>query len=361
MILSNLKLINYRNYETINVSFNKGVNYIVGENATGKTNLVEAIYFLSLARSFKTNNYADLINKNSNSAYIKAEVLNGSLTNKIEIYIDKDGKRISVNKNKIHKISELSALTNCILFVPEDVNLLKDAPSERRNFLNISISKMYRDYQNNLVNYNKLLKARNDLLKEEEFDKNLLEVLTNQLIDEAYKIYSYRKNFISEINKQINIVFNELSYKKDNLRVVYFPFLNVENEEDYKKEAYQKYKDSLKSDLQIKSTKLGIHREDFVIYKNNQNVGVYGSQGENRLSVLSLKLSQYFLNNDFDNKPIVILDDVLSELDENHEKKLINFVKKFSQVFITGTKNNKNLNENKYKIHNNSVTREELL
>ena len=170
MILSNLKLINFRNYDNLDLTFSKGLNFIVGENASGKTNLVESIFYLSLARSFKTHNDLEAIKVNSYEDLIKGKIYSNDIFNNLSIKITSKGKIIYLNDKKINKLSELTKYLNVLLFVPSDTNLMKNSPKERRFFLNLNLSKMSLSYQNALINYEKLLKERNNELKKEKVD-----------------------------------------------------------------------------------------------------------------------------------------------------------------------------------------------
>ena len=355
MILTKLKLNNFRNYQNLEINFTNGVNYILGENASGKTNLVEAIYFLSITRSFKTSNPIDLIKNNENYFYINGELLNNNYQNNLEIYFDKIGKKIKINKTKIDKISELSKYVNVLVFTPKDTFLLKEPPKTRRFFLNLNISKTYKEYTSCLINYEKILKERNLILKNKDVNKIYLNTLTKQLIKYSKEIYLYRKKYIDELNKQIDYVYKNLDMKNNYINIKYLSFIN--DFENYENIAIKKYQESLTNDINKQVTNIGVHKEDFLIELQNKDVGKYGSQGENRLVTLSLILSNYFINSEFDIKPIVILDDVLSELDNYHEELLIKFLKEFEQVFITGTKENILLKNNCYQISNNLIER----
>lgn len=342
MIVQKIKLNNFRCYKNCEVEFSKGLNYIYGDNASGKTSLVEAIYYLSLARSFRTNKDKELINKNYDSATINSHMNYQNSNKEILISLMNNGKKILINKKQINKISELSNLVNAICFIPKDVNLLKESPSQRRLFLNLSIAKTSKKYLELCINYEKLLHSRNELLKEEVINQNLLDVLTNQLISVSKEIYFYRKKYIDDLNKKINFVYKSITGKDETLKIIYKSFIS--NYENYEVIAEKKYLESKEIDLLRKVTNIGIHKEDFEILLNSKDVSKYGSQGENRIAVLSLKLTPYELIDDVDKKPIIILDDVLSELDKTNQENLLNYLQKMNQVFITST--NKIIKEN---------------
>ena len=213
------------------------------------------------------------------------------------------------------------------------------------------ISRLNNEYRNTLSNYEKILKSRNDELKKDNIDINLIKALTYQLIDYSYVIYNYRKKYIDKLNELISLTYEKINNKTKDIKIIYKPF--IDNLENYKKEALKLYNLSYKEDLNKKITTKGVHKEDFNIEVDNKDISKFGSQGENRMVILALKLSTYYLKNDNDSKPVVILDDVLSELDKNHEQLLIKYLNEFEQVFITGT-GNINLS-NTYEVKDNQV------
>ncbi len=357
MIVQKIKLNNFRCYNKCEVEFSKGMNYIYGDNASGKTSLVEAIYYLSLARSFKTSKDKELINKNSDAASINASMNYKDSHKEIIISLLNGGKKIFINKKQINKISELSNLVNAICFIPKDVNLLKDSPSQRRLFLNLSIAKVSKKYLELCINYEKLLRSRNDLLKQENLNFDLLDVLTNQIIQVSKEIYIFRKQYIDELNKKINFVYKSITGKDEKITIIYESF--VSTSENYEILACKKYNESKENDLLRKVTNIGIHKEDFKILLNSKDVSKYGSQGENRLSVLSLKLTPYELIEDEEKKPIIILDDVLSELDKVNQENLLNYLSNLNQVFITSTNKIIKENINYYFVDKANVRKEE--
>ena len=342
MIIKSLKLVNFRNYSDLECDFTNGINFIYGNNASGKTNLVESIYCLSIARSFRTNISSNLINNKNKQAYIKTKIdFNGS--NKcVEIIFSDVGKTISIDGKKVSKLSELNKITNCIYFIPKDVDLLRDSPKERRFFLNVNVSKENSAYLEEMASYEKLLKERNNLLKSEKVNLNLLDVVTNQMISLSKNIYYKRKSYIDKLNVKFKDIYNKISGNASNAKVIYLPF--IKESDDYESLAKTAYKNSLENDLKNKITGIGIHKEDFFVVMNGKNLAKFGSQGENRMAVLALKICPYFLIDDEKLKPVVILDDVLSELDKTHEKMLLNFLNNINQVFVTSTK--------KYEINN---------
>ena len=336
MIVKTLTLKNFRNHSFSSFDFAKNINVITGPNAAGKTNIAEAIYYLSLARSFRTQENVNLIKKGCDKAEIYAVVAEGEIDRKIRIIITETGKQIFVNGKPVTKISELSNCMNEVLFEPKDVLLFRGSPKTRRNFLVINLSKKSLPYLDYVSRYNKVLKERNELLKGEKVDPVLLDTTTEMLIKLSGPIVSYRQMYVKDINDILNKITRALTGEENKLEIVYKPF--IEFGKDFQKEALMAFKRAESGDLRRKITSIGVHREDFSISLNGRDIGEFGSQGENRIVALALKLSPYFLIEDKDKRPVVVLDDVMSELDNIHKQRLITFLKKFEQVFITATK-----------------------
>ena len=336
MIVKTLTLKNFRNHSFSSFDFAKNINVITGPNAAGKTNIAEAIYYLSLARSFRTQENVNLIKKGCDKAEIYAVVAEGEIDRKIRIIITETGKQIFVNGKPVTKISELSNCMNAVLFEPKDVLLFRGSPKTRRNFLDINLSKKSLPYLDYISRYNKVLKERNELLKGEKVDPVLLDTTTEMLIKLSGPIVSYRQMYVKDINDILNKITRALTGEENKLEIVYKPF--IEFGKDFQKEALMAFKRAESGDLRRKITSIGVHREDFSISLNGRDIGEFGSQGENRIVALALKLSPYFLIEDKDKRPVVVLDDVMSELDNIHKQRLITFLKKFEQVFITATK-----------------------
>ena len=336
MIVKSLGIRNFRNHVLGEYEFGDGLNIITGPNASGKTNIVEAIYYLSLARSFRGVEDADIINHKSEISQVDAVVVEGSIKRNIRILITKRGRSVLVNGKKVSRLSELSKCVNVLLFEPKDVMLFRGSPKERRNFLDINLSKQFPIYLEYISRYEKALKQRNEILKSGNIDKNLLDASTETLVKYAGPIINYRAMFVKDINDILIKITHALTGVRDKIEITYRPFVNMSS--DYQSIALEAFNRSLESDLRHKATSIGIHREDISVSLNGKEIGTYGSQGENRLVALALKLSPYFLITDKDRKPVVVLDDVMSELDPKHREQLIKFLRKFEQVFITDTK-----------------------
>ena len=336
MIVKSLKLKNFRNHNYLNYEFKPGINIFTGNNGVGKTNIVEAIYYLSLARSFRTRETKELISDGKDIGEIDSVVLEGELKRKIRIILTPRGRQVIINGKPIAKISELSELMNVVLFEPKDVLLFRGSPKARRDFLDISIAKKYPVYMSHLSNYDKLLKQRNDVLKSEKVDEILLDTTTKMLIQQSKPIIQFREAYVKDINDILIKITRALAGEEKVVKLHYKPFIEVD--ENFQTNAEDAFKRSLDGDLKRKATSIGVHLEDFLVTLKGKNIGEYGSQGENRLVSLALKLSPYFLITNKDKRPVVVLDDVMSELDQTHRMRLLNLLTKFEQVFITSTK-----------------------
>ena len=335
MIIKSLAIRNFRNHTSKSLSFNPGINVITGPNTSGKTNIVEAVYYLSLARSFRSVDDEDLVAHRAEYAEIDSQIIEGELKRNIRILITKKGRSVLINGKKVSKVSDLAKCVNVLLFEPKDVLLFRGSPKERRNFLDINLSKQFPVYLEYISRYEKALKQRNELLKSGNYDENLLKTTTELLVKYAGPIIKYRAMYVKDINDILIKITRALTGVNEKIEIQYRPFVVMSA--DYQTVALEAFNRSLDNDLKHKATSIGIHREDISVSLNGREIGTYGSQGENRLVALALKLSPYFMIKDEDKKPIVVLDDVMSELDETHQKRLIDFLRKFSQVFITGT------------------------
>lgn len=354
MIVSRLVLRNFRNYSYVDVDFEKGLNIIVGENAEGKTNIVEAIHFLSLARSFRTSETLDLIKKTCQFATIEAWVEEDTTRKNIVAIMTPSGKKITCNNNQVKKISELSNLINVLVYEPKDTRMFMDSPLVRRNYLDVNLSKTSLIYLDQLMRFEKILKERNGILKGESIDELQLKVITEQLIDVEEQIVRMRSEYIDRVNQILSKVIASLSGVNDKAEVIYEPF--VKCDDNFITNATKLYEKSLESDIKHKVTQNGIHREDMKMLLNGKDISSYGSTGENKIAVIALKLCPYFLIGERSKRPIIVLDDVMSELDKEHRSRLIKFLSKFEQVFITTTATNVK-NASIYEVKKHKITR----
>ena len=338
MIIKSLTLRNFRNYDYAKVEFDSKLNVIVGDNAAGKTNLVEAIYFLSLARSFRTSETSDLIKNKRQFSEIEARVEQDTITKDIAALMTSSNKKFVCNDKPIRKLSDLSKLINVIVFEPKDTLMFSDSPKVRRNFLDINLSKKSPIYLENLMVFEKLLKERNAILKNDIVDKIQFEIVTDQMIEVEETICKYRAAYVNEINNILSKLITKLKGENQTAQLVYMPFMKIDDK--FKSSCARAYEGNLESDVKHRMTQLGIHREDIKMILNGKDISEQGSQGENRIAVIALKVAPFFLIEDKTQKPIVILDDVMSELDDDHKKRLLTFVRDLEQVFITTTKTN---------------------
>lgn len=339
MKINKLKLVNFRNYKETEIEFFKGVNIIVGDNGVGKTNLVEAIDFLTIGKSFKTNDELEMIRFEEEFAKVELDFFRKE-NKTIKCVISNAGKRFSYNDIELKKLTELNGKIVDVLFIPEDVSFFKDNPSNRRRFLDLNISFLNKEYLKDLSLYKKLLKERNTLLKEENIDKNYISVINEQMIEVQYRIITHRKEMVRKLNLLINDKFQNLDQGNNYVSLIYETvYSNLQDYGRFKERLLEIYEEEFETDLRRKSTSRGIHHDNLIMLLNGREIGVYGSQGQNRLGALSLKLSILeILKRELNEEPIVILDDVLSELDINHQQKLIEELTKIEQVFITCAK-----------------------
>ncbi len=335
MKILNLSLVNFRNYDKLKLDFSPKKNIIIGKNSMGKTNIVEAIYVLALTKSFRGQTDSILIKYDEEFLKVEADI-KGSFIDNYKIIISKDGKRVKINNNRIKKLSDYVSKINIILFSVDDLKLIKDTPSTRRKLVNIELSQLNNEYLYLLNSYNKLLKQRNSYLKTLMFNgyaqKKYLEIITDKIIDIGLRIYEFRKEFIDDINNILDNVYFKTS-KETGLIIKY--------QSDFaktKEEIRKKYKYYEEKDINLGKTHFGIHHDDFVFYKNEQNLRDYGSEGEQKNAIIAFKLAELEV---FKEKkgdlPILILDDLFSELDREKINNIFSAINDEVQTFITTT------------------------
>lgn len=337
MRINKLELINFRNYKNFSFYPNKSLNIITGENGVGKTNLVEAIYYLNLCRGFKNKKDSDLINEDANEFIITANVYSDGNKHNIVAYYNKNKKekKVMIDDKVVTKFSDLNKCLNVLLFTPSFAEIFKSSPQDRRDYFDLCISKVSEVYLKSLKNYNKLLKERNLALKQENVNRLLIKSLAKQMINEAKVLVLMRSSYITKLNSVISSINNEISNKNKKLDILYAPAVNLGSE--FEKTLLKRYEETEEKDILLQTTSVGIHKDDYLMKIDGKDMSIFGSQAENRLASISLVISSYLaLRKDVD-KPIIILDDVLSELDEENRTKIINLCKNLSQVFITST------------------------
>ncbi|WLR50868.1 DNA replication/repair protein RecF [Bacillus tianshenii] len=345
MHIKELTLRNYRNYEHCHVEFADKVNVILGENAQGKTNLMEAIYVLAIAKSHRTAKDKELIFWDKEYAKIegRAEKRNGPVS--MQLVISTKGKKAKVNALEQKKLSSYIGTINIVMFAPEDLNLVKGSPQIRRRFIDIEIGQVMPVYMHHLSNYQKILQQRNHLLKRmqkhEKIDPSLLEIMTEQLVQVAAEVSRRRFIFLSMLQKWAEPIHHGISRGLEKLEIEYRPSVEVSHEMDLSKmiEAYhEKFAKIKDREIDRGITLAGPHRDDMAFYVNGRDVQVYGSQGQQRTTALSLKLAEIeLIKQEAGEYPILLLDDVLSELDDFRQSHLLNTIQGKVQTFVTTT------------------------
>ena len=333
MYIKKIKLENFRNYDKEEIIFNEKINNFFGDNAQGKTNILEAIFICGLGKSFRTNKDKELINVNKKYSNVEINFCKEDREGKIKLELN-DKKEFFINDIKIKKISDILGKIYIVLFTPQDINILKDDPSKRRKFLNIMISQLRPIYVHCLNKYNKILEQRNNYLKQIKYENksiDMLDIWDEQLVNLGSKIFIYRKEFLEKINKKIKNIHLITTQNKENIEINYKS--NIINENKY----FEELKNNRNIDIQKGYTSIGIHRDDFEIYINNKNISIYGSQGQQRSSIISLKLAEAeTIYDEIEEYPIILLDDFMSELDKKRIKGFIENIKE-NQVIITST------------------------
>lgn len=351
MKIKKLSLKQFRCYQDLELDIKNNINLFIGKNAQGKTSILEAIYVLVFTKSHKVFKDTEMIYNDSDFAKINALINLKDAQVDLDITISKMGKKAKYNQIELKKLSEYIGLMNVVMFSPEDLEMIKGNPKIRRKFLDSEIGQISKEYIYNLANYKNVQKQRNDLLKNMQKDNNqnylLLDVITEQLIEYQIPILKDRRKFINEIEKYAQLEYKRLSESEDELEIKYITTLTDNMFDEYVK----KYK----YDIITGTTSLGIHRDDIEFYLNGHPLKTRGSQGEQRTAVLAIKLALLEFVYQYKNEyPILLLDDVLSELDQSRQNRLLEFINKDIQIFITST-NLANINIDKlnnYQIFN---------
>ena len=336
MYVKYLQLVNFRNFNRSVIELNKGTNVFVGDNAQGKTNILEAIYYCSLAKSHRTNRDKELINWNGTEAYIKLYVCKTRLDKKIEIKIFKEGKKgVNINSIKVQKMSELIGSFNVIMFSPEDLNIVKDSPSYRRRFLDIELCKLSRRYYHSLTQYKKVLNERNLTIKKWNTNTDIIEVYDKQLSEFGAIIIKDRINYIEKLNQKGKIIHSDITSKSEVIDIKYLtPIKELDNIQE---NLYTLLCKNRKRDIETKTTSIGPHRDDFSIEINGVDARIFGSQGQQRTSVLTIKFGALAIIKELTGEyPVLLLDDVLSELDTKRQEYILNSISEV-QTLITCT------------------------
>lgn len=334
MIIKSLELADFRNYENLNIEFDRGTNILYGDNAQGKTNILEAIYLSSTTKSHKSSKDQDIIRFGYEESHIRTYLEKEDVEYKVDMHLRKSkSKGIAINGQKIKKAAELLGLLNVVFFSPEDLSIIKNGPSERRRFVDMELCQLDNFYLYNLNHYNKIVNQRNKLLKDLFMNpdlKDTLNIWDSQLVSFGSKIIERRHVFISQLNEIIFDIHKKLSGEKEKLIIKYEPDVTIENYES-------RLRINQERDIRLKQTSTGPHRDDFSFIVNDVDIRKFGSQGQQRTAALSLKLSEIELVKKIaKDTPVLLLDDVLSELDSNRQNYLLNSIGNI-QTIITCT------------------------
>lgn len=338
MKINTITLKNFRNYEDCSVEFDPYINIFIGKNAQGKTNLLEAIYILSMSKSFKTNIIEELIYFDQEFAKIQGSIISHEQLMSLEVVLSTLGKKAIINHKEIKKTSDYVGYLNVVLFIPEDLMLIKGSPRLRRKLIDMEISKISPIYMYNLNKYNKLLKERNKYLKmlhekRKGYDE-YLEVLSEQMAKLQVYLIKKRIEFVQLLDDISSTIYEYISLHKEKLHIEY--------KSQYKDISYEgileKYKRSYQRDISYSQTMDGIHKDDILMFLDEKDAVIYASQGQQRSIVLALKIGLLeLIKKEIGEYPILLLDDVLSELDDVRKTKLLNLIEGKVQTFLTST------------------------
>ena len=357
MIIKSIELSDYRNYDHLFMEFSPGTNILYGDNAQGKTNILEAIYVSATTKSHKGSKDRDIINFNKEEAHVRTVIEKENADTRIDMHLRKNkSKGLAIDGQRVKKAADLIGLCNVVFFSPEDLGIIKNGPSERRRFVDMELCQLDSFYFYNLSNYNKIVEQRNTLLKDSYFNpqlKETLDIWDMQLVSYGSKIIERRKLFADQLNEIIEGIHFSLSGGRENIKIVYEPDVQIEEFE-------KKLLENQERDLRSKMTTVGPHRDDFSFLIGDIDIRKFGSQGQQRTAALSLKLSEIELVKKITkDTPILLLDDVLSELDSNRQNYLLNSIGSIQTIITcTGLEefvNNRFEIDRVYKVTNGTV------
>ena len=334
MYIESVQLKNFRNYDSLELDLAQGTNIFYGNNAQGKTNILEALYLCGTTKSHKGSKDKDMIQFGKDESHIRMLVKMGDLSYRIDMHLKKNkAKGVAINGLPIRKASELFGVVNLVFFSPEDLNIIKNGPGERRRFLDLELCQLDRIYLTDLASYNHIVNQRNKLLKDiwvQPSLKDTLDIWDMQMAEYGRKIIDKRREFIQELNETVRKIHYNLTGGIEELNVIYEPDCTAENLES----AISAHRDK---DMRMKLTSVGPHRDDLCVMANGIDIRRYGSQGQQRTAALSLKLSEiYIVKKKIKDTPVLLLDDVLSELDSSRQNYLLESISDI-QTLITCT------------------------
>ena len=334
MVIESIELENFRNYSKLHMEFDKRTNILYGDNAQGKTNILEAVYVSGTSKSQKSSKDREMIRFGMEESHIKTILLKKDIPYRIDMHLKKNRpKGIAVNGIPIKKASELFGIVNLVAFSPEDLNIIKHGPQERRRFLDLELCQLDRLYVYHLVNYNRALNQRNQLLKDLSFRQDLMDTLDiwdMQLAEYGSKLIERRREFLSSLDELVTIYHGRLSGEKEELHIHYEPSCQAGD-------ILGQLKKNRDRDIKLKITNTGPHRDDISFYIGEIDLRKYGSQGQQRTAALALKLAEIeIVKRLTKDTPVLLLDDVLSELDSKRQNHLLNYIHEI-QTIITCT------------------------
>ncbi len=334
MLIQSLELNNFRNYRSLALKLNEGVNIFYGDNAQGKTNILDAVYVGCTSKSHKLSKDKDMINFDENEAHIRINLTKKDVPYRIDMHLKKNSsKGIAVNGIPIRRSSELFGIANVVIFAPEDLNIIKDGPSERRRFLNLELCQLNKLYVYNLISYSKVINQKNKLLKEYEYTKgadDFIDIYNEQLVNYGTEIINIRREFIERLNTITAGIHEDITEGLESLSLIYDANVDADN---FAKELKRHRANELRMGMSL----VGPHRDDLKFVVNGTDLKNYGSQGQHRTAVLSLKLAEIEIVKELTGeRPLLLLDDVLSELDRKRQTKMLNTIKE-GQTLITCT------------------------
>ncbi len=338
MKINQLELVHFRNYKNCTVQFHPFINIFIGKNAQGKTNLLESLYILSLSKSFKTNIIDELIYFQEDFAKVTGQIETNHRNMDLEIIFSSLGKKAKINHKEVKKSSDYVGYLNVVLFIPEDLMLIKGSPKLRRKLIDMEISKISPIYMYNLNKYYKLLKERNKYLKilhdKHSQADEYLEVLSEQMAEIQVDLIKKRIEFVDLLNEIASSMYDYISLHEEMLKIEY--------KSHYKKIDYQtifnKYERNYQRDIQYSQTGDGLHKDDMLMFLNDKDAVTFASQGQQRSIVLAIKIGLLeLIKKEIGEYPILLLDDVLSELDDTRKTKLLNLIQNKVQTFLTST------------------------
>ena len=341
MRLKSLKLFNFRNYSELSLDLSFGINIFIGDNGVGKTNILEAIYVLSLTKSNRYGTINDLIKHDNLSAKINCLVDYDDYTKEYEVLINEESKKVYINKQEIKKIANYISNFCVTTFMPNDIDIIRGTPSIRRNLLNIQIGQLYNNYLKYVNEYNSLLKIRNDYLKRLNINGNTdlryLDIINQKMVEVSLKIYYFRYFYLEEINKIISQVYKKIA-NISNLKIEYANSLNLDSYDEnlIKDKLISRYKKNLSKEIMQGMTLTGVHRDDLVFKIDGVDARIYASEGQQRLIVIAYKISELLLFKKIKKEyPVLLLDDVFSEIDLKKRNNIIKYFEDDIQVIIT--------------------------